>query len=105
MAVPAGLYGSEIWTMTKGEKSRLQASEMRFLRSTLGITRRYKIRNDDIRKELNIFNLCDKVDEYKKSWLNHVQRMETGRLPKMFLIYKSYGRRNLGRPRKKWLDY
>ena len=34
----------------------------------------------------------------------HVQRMDTKRLPKQALQYKPKGRRNIGRPRKSWRD-
>jgi hypothetical protein len=37
-------------------------------------------------------------------WLQHVQRMDTNRLPKQALQYKPKGRRNIGRPRKRWRD-
>ena len=41
--------------------------------------------------------------DYQK-WLQHVQRMDTNRLPKQALQYKPRGRRNIGRPRKRWRD-
>jgi hypothetical protein len=37
LAVPT-LYGSEIWTLRKQDKSRLTTSEMKFLRKTSGYT-------------------------------------------------------------------
>ena len=39
-----------------------------------------------------------------QKWLQHVQRMDTNRLPKQALQYKPKGRKNIGRPRKKWRD-
>ena len=39
-----------------------------------------------------------------QKWLQHVQRMDTNRLPKQALQYKPKGRRNIGRPRKRWRD-
>jgi len=38
------------------------------------------------------------------SRLLHVQRMDTNRLPKQALQYKPKGRRNIGRPKKRWRD-
>jgi len=38
----------------------------------------------------------------KQKWLQHVQRMDTNRLPKQALQYKPKGRRDIGRPRKRW---
>ena len=34
-------------------------------------------------------------------WLQHVQRMDTNRLPKQSLEYQPKGRRNIGRPRRR----
>ena len=39
-----------------------------------------------------------------QKWLQHVQRMDTIRLPKQALQYKPKGRSNIGRPRKRWRD-
>jgi hypothetical protein len=36
MSIPTLLYGSECWTLTKRQKSRQEAAEMRFLRSAAG---------------------------------------------------------------------
>jgi hypothetical protein len=43
MAVPTLLYGSECWTMIKRNTQKLQAAEMRFLRSVKGCTRLDKL--------------------------------------------------------------
>ena len=48
--------------------------------------------------------LSKEMKLYKKEWLQHVQRMDTNRLPKQALQYKPKGRRNIGRPRKRWRD-
>jgi len=44
------------------------------------------------------------VLRYRENWLQHVQRMDTNRIPKQALQYKSKGRRNIERPRKRWRD-
>jgi len=49
VAKPSLLYGSETWVPTKRDMSRLEAAEMRFLRSVTGYTRLDKIRSEDIR--------------------------------------------------------
>ena len=45
LARPKLLYGSEIWVTTKRDMNRLEAAEMRFLRSVKGYTRLDKIIN------------------------------------------------------------
>jgi len=37
-------------------------------------------------------------------WLQDVQSVDTNRIPKQALQYKPKGRRNIGRPRKRWRD-
>jgi molybdopterin-guanine dinucleotide biosynthesis protein len=44
------LYGSETWVTTKRDMTRLEAAEMRFLRSVKGYTRLDKIRSEVTRK-------------------------------------------------------
>ena len=44
------------------------------------------------------------IKQYQKKWLQHVQRMDINRIPKQALQYKPKGRRNIGRPRKRWRD-
>jgi hypothetical protein len=46
------LHGSETWVIKKRDASRLEAAEMRFLRSVKGYTLLDKIRRETIRKEL-----------------------------------------------------
>jgi hypothetical protein len=57
MAKPTLLYGSECWTLTKGQKSRLEAEEMRFLRSVAGYRLIDHRRNEDTREELQIIDI------------------------------------------------
>ena len=50
-------------------------------------------------------NIAKEIKRYqKKKWLQHVQRMDTNRLPKQALQYKPKGWRYIGRPRKRWRD-
>ena len=44
------------------------------------------------------------IKQYQEKCLQHVQRMDTSRLPKQALQYKPKGRRNIGRPKKRWKD-
>jgi hypothetical protein len=57
MAIPTLLYGSECWTLTKRQKSRLDAAEMCFLRSVAGYRVIDHRRNEDIREGLKIIDI------------------------------------------------
>jgi len=102
VARPSPLYGSETWITTKRDMTRLEAVEMRFLRSVTGYTRLDKIRKEVIRKELEISGIQDVRLKYKQNWINHLERTDNTRLPKHALNYKPRGRKDRGRPRKQW---
>jgi len=102
VARPSLLYGSEIWVTTQRDMTSLEAAEMRFLRSVTGYTRLDKIRSEIIRKELEILGIQDVRTKYKQNCINHLERMDNNRLPKHALNYKPRGRRDRGRPRKRW---
>jgi hypothetical protein len=57
-----------------------------------------------IAKELKITPIWDKLLEYKRIWIQHVNRMPRNRLPRVMKHYFPSGRRNYGRPLKGLLD-
>jgi len=57
--------------------TRLEAAEMRFLRSVKCYTRLAKIRSEVIRKELEISGIQDVRAIYKQNWINHLERLTT----------------------------
>ena len=49
--------------------------------------------------ETNMYNpqnIVKEIKQYQEKWLQHVQRMDTDRLPKQALQYKPKGQRNIG---------
>lgn len=99
---PALMYGSETWVLTAQEKRRLEASQMRFMRSLLGVTLRDRIRSQVIRDGLRVRSVVEEVLEYQLKWHQHVQRMPPMRLPSQAYFYQPLGRRDVGRPRTRW---
>ena len=56
LARPSLLYGSETWVTTKRHMTRLEAAEMRFVRSITGYTGLDKIRSEVIKKTRDLWN-------------------------------------------------
>jgi uncharacterized protein YydD (DUF2326 family) len=104
MAVSAGLYGIENWVLTEKDKNRIQAAEMRFLRSTMGVTRQDRLTNEALRKTLNVNSLNNAISKYREKWFNHIGQMDHSRLPRYTLSYKPTRKRSLGHPRKRWIS-
>jgi len=77
---------------------------MKFLRHLLGITKLDKEKNQCIREQTGAENTVKEIKQYQEKWLQHIQRMDTNRIPKQALQYKPKGRRHIGRPRNRWRD-
>jgi hypothetical protein len=75
-------FGSEVRKLKKREEQRLEAAQMRFLRHLLGITRLDKEKNQCIREKTRAHNIVKEIKQYQEKWLQHVQRMDTNRIPK-----------------------
>ena len=57
-----------------------------------------------LKKELEITPVLDKLLEYKRNWIRHVNTMPRDRLPRIMKHYSPTGRRNRDRPLKRLLD-
>ena len=56
---------------------------MKCMRRTAGYTWTDHKTNRQIAKELKITPILDKLQEYKRNWIQHVNRMPRNRLPKV----------------------
>ena len=97
-------FGSEAWVLKKREEQRLEAALMKFFRHLLGITKLDKKRINVLGEKTGAQNVVKEIKQYQKKWLQHVQRMDRNRIPKQALRYRPKGRRNIGRPKKRWRD-
>ena len=90
--------------MTERVRSQVQASEMRFLRRTEGVTLFNKVRSSEIRKSLNIEPLLIRIERFQLRWFGHVSRSPQERLLKQAVLAKANRRRPVGRSRTKWTN-
>jgi hypothetical protein len=104
LALPGLLYGSETWTFKARDTRRITAAEMIYMRRTAGYTWTHYKTNTQITKELKITPVLDKLLEYRRNWMQHVNRMPRNRLPRVMKHYSPTGRRNHDRPLKRLLD-
>ena len=94
LALPVLLCGSETWTIKARDARRITAAEMKYTIRTAGYTwTDYKTKTQ-IAKELKITPVLDKLLEYKRNWIQHVNRMSRNRLPRVMKHYSPIGRRN-----------
>jgi hypothetical protein len=104
LALPVLLFGSETWTIKAWDARRITASKMKYTRRTAGYTWTDYKTNTQIAKELKITPVLDKLLEYKRNWIQHVNGMPRNRLPRVLKQYSPTGRRNCSRTLKRLLD-
>ena len=75
LVLPKFLYGSENWTQTALQRQRTEATGMKLLRPLAGYTPYDHKTNNYICRKLQITSILDKIDEYRRNWLSHLQRM------------------------------
>lgn len=84
--------------MTEKIRSKITATEMRFLRKVERIIRRDKIMNETVIDKLNMKLVIEVLDEKQLRCLGHLYRMACGGISKE--IYKSriQRKKKIGRP-------
>ena len=91
--------------MTERVRSQAQASEMRILQKIEGVTLFNKVRSSEIRKSLNVEPLLLRIERSQLRWFGHVSKMPQERLPKQAVLAKANGRRPVGRPKTRRINY
>jgi hypothetical protein len=104
LALQVLLYGSKTWTIKARDTKRITAAEMKYMRRTAGYTWTDYKTNAQIAKEIKITPILDKLLEYKRNLIQHVNRMSCNKLPRVMKHHSPTGRRNHGRPLKRLLD-
>jgi len=98
------INGSENWTLSALQRRRTEAAEMKLLRPLAGYTPHDHKTNDYIRRELQITGILDKIDEYRRNWFQHLQRMAQNRIHLKSYYYRPQARRTIGRSKKRWRE-
>ena len=88
----------------KKEEQILEKTEMRMLRRIKGVTLRDRVKSVDIRKELGVSSIQEKVRETRLRWYGHMQRMEENNEVRAVGDMRVPGKRPRGRPRGRWVD-
>jgi len=91
-------------TIKARDARSITAAEMKYMRRTAGYTWADYRTNTQIAKELKITPILYKLLEYKRNWIQHVNRMPRNRLPRVVKRYSPTIIKNYDRPLKRLLD-
>jgi hypothetical protein len=106
--LPVVLYGCETWSLT--QTHRVRVFENKALRRIFGPKRDEviggwrKLHNEELRDLYSSPSIIIIIKSRRKRWAGHVARMGEKRNAYWLLVGKPEGRRQLGRPRRRWVD-
>ncbi|CAH2230469.1 jg23194 [Pararge aegeria aegeria] len=98
-------YGTETWPLTVGLIRRLRVTQRAMERSTLGVSLRDQIRNEEIRRRTRVADIGQRVAKLKWQWAGHIARRTDGRWGLKVLEWQPRtGEISVGRPSTRWTD-
>ena len=104
-ARPALLYGTECWAVRKEHVNKICVVEMRMLRWMCGKTKKDKIRNELLHKDLGITPIDRKMRENRLRWFGQVYcRPNSAPVKRCDQILVDASKRVRGRPKMRWCD-
>ena len=96
-------YGSETWELRKSDKNRLLSLEMDYWRRSAGFSKLDHIRNEEIRRIMEVEGtILDTIERKRLLWYGHLQRMDDNRWPKKIWTWSPPEKRKRGRPPRSW---
>ena len=101
---PILTYAAETRTDTSKTMQLLEVTEMQTLRRIINKTRMDKMRNEWIRELCGIENITSWVQRRRTEWNMHISRMAEDRPVRRVHDGIREGKRNRGRPMKRWRD-
>jgi hypothetical protein len=70
----------------------------------VGYRRIDKKRNTDIRQDLNILNIREKIKEYQQKYFKHILRTQNYRIPQRMFNYHNKKKEERGHPLMRWKE-
>src|SRR5215468_8370822 len=104
------LHGCETWSLTLMEERRLREFENRVLRRIFEPKRDEvtvewrKLHNEELHDLYSSLNILWVIKSRRMKWAGHGARMGEERGVYRVLLGKPEGKRQLGRPRRRWED-
>ena len=93
------------YSRQKKHESKINAVEMRALRSMCGVKLTDRVRNNVIRDKCGLKDdIMTKIERHKLRWFGHMERMDGSRITKQIYSAGMNGRVGRGRPRRTDID-
>jgi hypothetical protein len=77
---------------------------MKSTRETAGLTLWDHKRKKEVFKNLKVEPISKFIQNYRANWKEHIEGMDSSRIPNNLLNYRPHGKISLGRPFKRWSE-
>jgi hypothetical protein len=103
--LPAMIYGSETWSLTKADRMKLSVTERAIERRMIGVTRLDHVTNEQLRRQTQVKDVVEEAEKAKLRWAGHLIRRDDGRWTRAVTEWwPQEVTRPLGRPPTRWSD-
>ena len=76
VVIPTMVYGSEMWSLSAGERRKMEVFEMMCLRNICGIRRMDRVRNAIMRERCRYeLSILERIEGNVLKWFRHVEKM------------------------------
>ena len=96
------VYGFETVAVTKKQVKEKEVAEMKMLRFAMGVTRKYKIRNEYIRGTVKEERLGMKMREGRLRWYGHIMRRNKEYVGRKMIETELPGNTKRDRPKRRF---
>ena len=93
-------YGAEGWAMRSEDENSIETTEMRMM---CGKILKEEVRNETIRKIVQVEHMREYLRSQRLKWYGDVKRLSQDKAPAMTRVYRAQGRK-IGRPKKRWQE-
>ena len=95
-----------MWPLTTTIRNKIRTVELDYMRRSLHVTRRDKVRTEEIWQRMGVTCSITKTLENRAlQWYGHIRQMPNYRWPKIIANWSPHGRRKRGRPALNWEAY
>ena len=99
------LKSTFLYDVILSEHVKVNALEMKCLRSLVGVSRMDRVRNEEVRRRAGMEReLTSRADQRLLRWIGNVERIDDYRMARRVLMVKVSGGRVRGRLRLGWMD-
>lgn len=102
---PTLTYGSQTWSLTKKQLSKMQVTQRKMLRKILRKKLSDKVKNQEILESTNSKDIAYRIKKLKLDYAGHIFRSDPANLTKSVMDWLPLDRkRKRGRPPTRWRD-